>query len=219
MMENNKSLPVKDPGFVIPEDALERDAYAVSLIRAGIRAGACGERDNDVFTAAVLDLLAENIAAFSGGESTSVREETAEQMVDSILYLIGLGLQKEPTPEIALTKLLASGARTIYDEGLAVINRMIREAELLRLLLVRTRKTDQSDEYNRFIDLETKKYIESYTPMYDAHCGLRVKIPELAMKKMVHGLYEVMLVMRQVLEYNQDKKTSDGRIPSDGKED
>ena len=201
MTENQ--LPVRRAGFCIDRSALDARRYVDSLFGEAVRLGLAGEADSERILAGVAELLREAIWVSSGGESTSVKEETAVRMTGSITYVIGIALMSRPTPEEAVADLLDKDTLSLYYEGLHTLNRMKEQADLLRMLLKRTEKPDKSQQYFRFIEETAPRYISEYEPKFDAEKKVLVDIPELEIDKTVHGMYELFMIMRRLLEYNK----------------
>lgn len=201
-MEKN-DLPVIRAGFIVDRSVLDTDRYVDSLFGEALRLGLADDSDSARILDGIAQLLFDAVSISSEGESTSVREETAVMMTKSITYVIGVGLMSEPAPEDAVSALLGSEVRALYYNGLHLLNMMKTRADLLRLLLVRTKKPDQSQAYYRFTDIVAKNYISEYEPKYDAAKAVFVDLPELAICKTVHGLYELVKIMRRLIDYNR----------------
>ena len=201
-MEKN-DLPVIRAGFIVDRSALDTDRYVDSLFGDALRLGLADDSDSARILEGIAQLLFDAVSISSEGEPTSVREETAIIMTKSIMYVIGVGLMSEPTPEDAVTELLGSEVRTLYYNGLHLLNRMKKQADLLRLFMIRTKKPDQSHAYYRFTDIVVKNYLSEYEPKYDAAKAVSVDLPELGVCKTIQGLYELVKVMQRLIEYNR----------------
>ena len=198
----NGSLVIK-PDFTVELRNIDDSKYAETLFAEAIRLKKADERDFERFIGELAGLLKKAIEVRSGGESTSVKEETAQKMTSSILYVIGAALKQAPSPEHALLRLVSESAAKIYDDGLILLNRLRSQADLLRLLLVRTKKTDQSDDYYSFIDIVAKKYVGTYEPKFDAAKSVWARVPEIETDRNVYGMLEFYKVMCRLYEYNQ----------------
>ncbi len=99
--------------------------YFLSLMNAAV--------DRDMITAeeeleikqGCGELLAFRVNQYTDGQSSSVPSETAREVLNSVYYLIGLGLKKFPEPDAAVEFLIASGVNAAYTEGVS------RQRELL----------------------------------------------------------------------------------------
>lgn len=196
---------VKQPRFTVERANLDEKRYADSLFGEAIRLGIANDADTERFIGGVAQLLKRAIELQSGGESTSVKEETAERMTRSIMYVIGAALRSYPTPEIAIEHMLADSAEKLYYEGLHALNSLKGKADLLRLLLLRTKRPDQSDRYYMFTDITVLRYLEGYDPKFDAQSSVWVELPELGVCGNVRGLVDFYGLMRRLYEYNTGK--------------
>lgn len=193
---------IRQPDFTVDRSRLDAGRYADSLFGEALRLGVAGEEDASAFVGGVAVLLQRAIELSSGGESTSVKEETADSMTRSIMYVIGAALRAMPTPEIALERLLADGAEKLYYEGLHTLNTLRGKADFVRLFLVRTKRADQSDQYYKFTDITVPRYLAGYDPKFCADSAVWVELPELGVLGNVRGLLDFYGLMRRLYEYN-----------------
>ena len=194
---------LRQPDFILDRSALDADDYVTTLFAEGRRIGIATDEDAHRFTDGVAKLLCETIQVLSGGESTSVKQENAEKIVQSILYCVSVSLLRQPTPEIALEYLLAQSLEAVYYDGLAQIRALQKNADLLRMLLLRTKLPDRSYDYYRFIDLTVPKYLREYDPKTRADEGVAVELSELGIRKNVCGLVGFYRVMADLLAFNR----------------
>ena len=201
--DNNDSALVFQPTFTVERQNLDEHNSAESLFAEAIRLGEADECDLRRFLKDVSLLLRRTIEAQSGGASTSVREETAQKYVSSILYVIGAALRQEPTPEAAVVRLMSELTEKIFDSGLLLLNDIKSRAKMLRDLIKNAKKPDQSDDYYTFIDIVAKRYIDSYEPKYNAAESVWVRVPELDMDENVKGMLDIYMFLCRLFEYNQ----------------
>lgn len=97
------------PAGQIDAAALAADNYFLSLLAAGAKQG--------ILTDADLALLAAQTATYTGGESSSVRTETAQALLDSVFYTLGVALKDFPTPDAALQGLKSRPLAVLLTEG------------------------------------------------------------------------------------------------------
>lgn len=198
----NENELIKQPDFTVDYERLDAGEYTESLFAEALRLGVAHEGDAERFIGEVAALLRRAIELSSDGESTSVKEESAERMIRSIMYVIGAALRAYPTPEVAIGHMLAGGAEKLYYEGLRHLNSLRGKADLLRLLLLRTKRTDQSDRYYMFTDITVPRYIGGYDPKSDARSSVWVELPELGVLGTVSGLIDFYALMRRLYVYN-----------------
>lgn len=194
---------IKRPDFTVERDALDPDNYTATLLSEGKRLGIVSDDDARRFIDGVASLLAETITVQSGGESTSVKQETAEKIVESIVYCVNVSLLCKPTPEIALETLIDDKTENIYYDGLHILRVLQKRADILRLLLIRTKKPDMSRNYYRFIDHTVPQYLRRYDPKTLANAVVYVCLPELEIDKNICGLFDFYNVMNSLLSFNK----------------
>lgn len=193
---------IRQPDFTVDRARLDSSGYTRSLFEEALRLGVAHDGDAQCFIGEVAKLLRGAIELSSGGESTSVKAENAERMVESIMYVIDVALRSYPTPELAIGHMLADGAGKLYYEGLRILNSLKGKADLLRLFLLRTKRPDQSDRYYMFTDITVPRYIGGYDPKFDARSSVWVELPELGVLGSVRGLVDFYDLMRRLYVYN-----------------
>lgn len=82
--------------------ALAADNYFLSLLAAGAKQGILTDADLARLQSESFALLAAQTATYTGGESSSARTETAQALLDSVFYTLGIALKDFPTPDAAL---------------------------------------------------------------------------------------------------------------------
>ncbi len=87
-----------------------------------------------------LSLFSQKVERYTFGESSSVRVDAAQSMMESIFFTIGLWLKTFKTPDDALAELLAESIDTIYQKGRIQIDTMLAAAKELhqKLELIET---------------------------------------------------------------------------------
>ncbi len=108
----------------------ERD-YFSSLLDAGRACGRLSDDDISRVQAESLTLLAQVTEAYTRGRSSSVRVETAQELLHSVFYVIGIPLHAAPTPDEALERVKHTPLTALYDDGQARIRRRLQAARLL----------------------------------------------------------------------------------------
>ena len=97
--------------------ALAADNYFLSLLAAGAKQGILTDADLARLQSESLALLAAQTAVYTGGESSSVRTETAQALLDSVFYTLGIALKGFPTPDAALQALKSRSLAVLLTEG------------------------------------------------------------------------------------------------------
>ena len=116
------------PAGQIDAAALAADNYFLSLLAAGAKQGILTDADLARLQSESLALLAAQTAVYTGGESSSVRTETAQALLDSVFYTLGIVLKGFPTPDAALQGLKSRPLAALLTEGQDCIRRRVAAA-------------------------------------------------------------------------------------------
>lgn len=120
-----------DPLTHIRKQRLDPYHYTISLIQEGTRAGQLEQETVEEIQVQLMSLLAELILRYNAGESTSLKTETAQRILLSILYSMDACMLSLNGPEEALTLLKKGRVREIYDRGVALVASCREESERL----------------------------------------------------------------------------------------
>ena len=93
-------------------------SYFAALMEQGSRCGLIGAEDKERIGAECAALLADRTAKLTQGRSSSIRVETAQELVSSILYTLGVELKTRTDADAALSALLHEPLSALYDAGL-----------------------------------------------------------------------------------------------------
>lgn len=124
------------PAGQIDAAALAADNYFLSLLAAGAKQGILTDADLARLQSESLALLAAQTAVYTGGESSSVRTETAQALLDSVFYTLGIVLKGFPTPDAALQALKSRSLAVLLTEGQDGIRRCVAAARARHRRLV-----------------------------------------------------------------------------------
>lgn len=124
------------------------------------------EEENGRFRAELLNALAEQLRRYTGGQSSSVPAEIAEQVLESMLYCASVRLSGEPDPASALREI---PAEELFQSGLARVKQLTEEAKAIYREALRTRIPTELIAYNVVLDGALPGFFKTYDPEYDAH--------------------------------------------------
>ena len=111
--------------------ALDQADYFVSLLSAGCSAGVIDDAAIARIQRASTALLAQQTALLTGGKSSSVRTETAQELLSSIFYTFDAALMGCSSPDAALERVLSVPLDALFAEGQAAIRRRVAYARSL----------------------------------------------------------------------------------------
>ncbi|MBQ7940018.1 MAG: hypothetical protein IJ281_06545 [Clostridia bacterium] len=199
-MEHSLTSPGTD---LFPDRTPCREDYFTELLAEALRCGRIPEEKEMHVRKQVMDLLAERILFFTKGESTSVRAETAQTILASILYSVSAELLRTGSHDAALAMLTEQSISVLHESGMAHLMHTKTRAELLSLLLLRTQKSGMSRGYDQFVGRDAYRYVRSYNALYSAAEELYVQIPEMGIREICRGILRVTEIMTQVLKFNR----------------
>ena len=116
---------------LIDAAALDEADYFVSLLSAGRSAGVIDAAAIARIQREITALLARQTMLLTGGESSSARTETAQELLSSIFYTFDAALMGCSSPDAALERMLSVPSDALFDEGQAAIRRRVAYARSL----------------------------------------------------------------------------------------
>lgn len=114
----------------------ESEGYLPSLVEWGQKSGRLSLADASRIFAACIAVLQRQIALYTNGQSTSVRVETARELLSSVFYTVSSSL-RHFTREEGLCRLCQTPADELFAEGQASIRRRLRAMRQVHLGICR----------------------------------------------------------------------------------
>ncbi|MEG2117745.1 MAG: DUF6179 domain-containing protein, partial [Clostridia bacterium] len=154
---------------LIKSDMLVDTQYLKSLTEAAFFVGILGDFDLERIQLGLIEVLDHKIKRLTDMRSSSVPSETAEALINSIIYSIGLGLKQYPTPDDAASALRTDSISQIYGAGNQFAEKMHGDLKNFYSILRNSAiKTDNSD-YVDIIAKEIPDFLKSYNAYYYSH--------------------------------------------------
>lgn len=167
------------------------------------RSGLSGE-DAARFRSGLLWALAEQLGRYTGGESSSVPSESAEKVLESMLYCVSAELSAVPDPAAALRDLSPD---ELFRKGLGRVKVLVREAGELYRQVRATRVPTDLIAYNAVVDGALPGFLKTYDPEYAAHeNGALTGFPDyplLSDDRSRGGILYMRNYLRQLLRENR----------------
>jgi len=176
-----------------------REEYFAALTAEAVRCGILSEAEEADLRRQVMELLAERIRLFTDGESTALREETAQALLASVLYNMSIALLAAGDHRAAAELLRTKSAVKLHDDGMVITMRTQKRAELLSLLLMKHQQTGMSEGYNRFVGRDAYRWVRAYDPLYGAAEELYVRIDEMGIRETVRGIMRMAEIMTELI--------------------
>lgn len=202
-MENN-ALSMTTGGGGIRRENLDRRDYANTLAAEAIRAGVMSEDDLGRIRTDMMHALAEIIGLATGGESSSVKTDSARQYMKSLLYNIDTYLFSLGSPEEAAELLRTRRMTELYGKGYQINKKHWEDARHLWGRVRYTRLRDADESYNKTVDVYFRNYLSTYDPRTSAHDKIYLSMPRYGIRGAFHidGAAEVL---KKLLALNEGK--------------
>ena len=152
----------------IDESRLRGNAYLQDLLTEGVRVGLLTEADTEAVQIGCIELLASQIELENQGYSSSVPEETAQKMMASIVYTVGLGLKTYPNADAAAEALKTTRVNVLHAKGGARIAKLLRETRAFCKQATESRLDVSNAFYNATLDGSLKAFFRHYDAEFSA---------------------------------------------------
>ena len=114
---------------------VDRSRYFLSLLDEGRAAGLFSEALFSLRMNELMERLAEQIGLWTNGRSSSVMQETAEALLNNLLYLLDLALSAAPEPRAAAAMLARTPVFPLYEAGMLAARRHLDRCRVYELAL------------------------------------------------------------------------------------
>lgn len=182
---------------------LNPNEYLISLMEAGYAAGLIDQSQANRIQAEIMDLLTSTIMKYTCAESTSVKVETAEKLLISILYCVDTYCLGFSDPEACLTALQRSDMKTIYALGQECISNLLDETKSVFQDVIATRLETPLVAYNTSINGITG-FFAAYHPTFHAHeTPADIDYPLAADDQSLRGVWYIRQYLQNLLIENE----------------
>lgn len=154
----------------IDSNKLSGEFYFNSILQEAYTCGLLNESDLENIQLQCISLLAYKSERYNMGESSSIRVETAESIMQSIFYAIGLYLKSAPDPDHAVAELKLEKISEMYERGRKLIYNRFREAKSIYEMIQRNKIETPNHSYNSTLSVNgLGLFFRSYSIDYEAH--------------------------------------------------
>ena len=153
----------------IRTESLDPNQYTLSLLKEGFRVGLVDRQTIYGIQEQVMLILRDLITRYTKGESTSLRTETAESLLNSIYYSIDAYAGSFEDPEQGIAVLKTANMKEIYDKGVEIIESIFKEARQLCQEIVRNKLDVPLEVYNTSVTEDLPEFFEQYSIIFGAH--------------------------------------------------
>ncbi|MGI6469234.1 MAG: hypothetical protein GXZ09_01435 [Syntrophomonadaceae bacterium] len=148
---------------------LDPHHYTLSLLKEAYRLKLIDQAGLDAIQSQMMELLARTIMRYTGGESSSVTNETAQRIMLSLFYAIDACMLCLDDSDEALKQLTTRGLASIYQQGLAVLESCLLSTEQIYRRLQEQRLKVDNLAYQTTLDEALPDFFKHYDVLYAAH--------------------------------------------------
>lgn len=152
----------------IKEYELSGARYMQTLLELAEARGLLSASELERIQLDCLGLLTELTRKYTGGQSSSVRIETAQQLLDSILYTVSMRLKLCHTPDEAAELLKAETLETLYEAGRKQIDKLAATTRILHGSLVKKLIDTPNVFYRSTAEDGINGFFKLYSPEFGA---------------------------------------------------
>lgn len=153
----------------IKAELLSPKYYFQSLIEQARYSDLLSDKKISAMQTDLLLILAEQTDKWSKGESSSIPTEKAQDIMRSILFVIGIQLKSYQTPEQAVDVLKLESLKTIFENGLKLVRRKITICRHLQKVILNHLLDTPNVYYRSTIADGINGFFKLYRPQFAAH--------------------------------------------------
>ncbi len=154
---------------VLKKDRLDPNQYTLSLLKEAERLGVMDKQTVNAIQQQFMVLLGELIIKYTQGGSTSVKVETGQRIMLSLLYCIDARTQSFAIPQDAINILTSSSIKEVYQAGLEMVESCLRESEQNYKGIIDKKLDIPNEAYQSTIDEALPDIFENYDALFAAH--------------------------------------------------
>lgn len=153
----------------IKRENLDKRNYFKSLIIEAQKNQMITEKDITNLQIQILELLDERVQKYNGENSSSIRKEIMEEILESNNYTISICLKKIRNPDKALESIIEKGLKTLYYEGRKDIDKMLNIIRIIYLKVKQNKLSINNDVYNDTIIGGISGFLKIYDADFKAY--------------------------------------------------
>lgn len=153
----------------IAQCELDSADYCRSLLRAAEGKALLSISEAAELRADLFELLARRIRLYNGADSSSIPIETAQELLSSALFTVGLALKACPSPDAALSALKAEGFAALYERGRKKLGSLLLRCKALHCALAKDLFPSPNVFYRATVLGGVPGFFKLYRPDHSAH--------------------------------------------------
>lgn len=143
--------------------------YTLSLMQQAYRLGMLNRAGMDAIQAQVMELLAAAVLRYTRGESSSVKNETAQGIMLSLFYSLDNCLISLGHPDLALEALQTQVLADLYRQGLSSLEACFEDTAQIYANLSLRKLPIANIAYQSTLDQALPGFFNNYDPRFAAH--------------------------------------------------
>lgn len=155
--------------YVIKRENLNEEYYFQSLLQQAERFGLLTDSEMENIKLQSIQILTGQIEKYTKGDSSSVKTETAQSIMLSIFYCIGIYLKNFQSPDISIIELKQKPLNDLYKEGTKLVEIQISRARELLKAVQQSKVDTDNQAYNDTLDEGIESFFSSYDADFAAH--------------------------------------------------
>ena len=153
----------------IKAELLNPKYYVQSLIKQACNCGLLSDKELSKIQGDLLLILSEQMDKWSHGESSSIPTAKAQDIMTSILFVIGLQLKSYQTPEQAVDILKSEPLKVLFENGLKLVRRKMVVSRQLQKRILDNLLDTPNVYYRSTIADGINGFFKLYHPQFTAH--------------------------------------------------
>ncbi|MCL1983103.1 MAG: DUF6179 domain-containing protein [Clostridiales bacterium] len=154
---------------IIEKEKLSGEFYFQSLLEQGSVKGIFSDRDIERLQFECIDLLANKVERFNAGDSSSIRVEIAQDIMESNLFTVGLWLKSYQNPDDAAAAIQNEQIAELYQKGRKRIDAMVEAAKAIHSKMLVQLFDTKNVFYRATIVGGINGFFKLYYPDFGAH--------------------------------------------------
>ena len=153
----------------IKAELLEPRHYFESLLRQAQGCGLLSDANILKIQDGLLSILARQMDSFTRGESSSIPAERAQDIMTSVIFVIGVQLKSCETPERAVSELKEKPLQSLFDSGMELVRRKTAVSRRIQKRISDNLLPTPNVYYRSTIVDGIDGFFKMYRPQFAAH--------------------------------------------------
>jgi hypothetical protein len=159
---------IDNPSSINTEN-LNKDHYFISILQEGFNAGIIDMFSMQNIQIGIASILKELIIKYTGGDSSSVKESTAFNILCSVHYVLDIYAAALYKPSDIFTVLREKNVGNIYKDGIQIVQSYVDESKRLYNVISMNKQSIPLGTYHDTIDIALPDFFTNYDIDFAAH--------------------------------------------------